>query len=203
MGGWSVGDTGGLLEDDWRTPTAYKLDLIHKLCPSPSRILVRCVSKLSWPANASCERHRGFYASIYMVSGCHDNNDIHKLIYANVLCKAPDIDGGNWAQRIVTSLGQHLGLYLSFYCKTLEIQKHAIVVLQPFVSKQSCIVVLSLPVESSVHVCCLFSHTALLSTSFGDIVVVRLVLKKSRRNCLAKFYIQHGQHSWIETFNMS
>ena len=58
MRGWYVGDTGGLLEDDWRTPTAYKLDLIHRLCPSPSRILVRCVLKLSWPAIASCQRHR-------------------------------------------------------------------------------------------------------------------------------------------------
>ena len=36
-----AGDTGGLLADDWITPETYKLELIHRLCPDPSKIEVR------------------------------------------------------------------------------------------------------------------------------------------------------------------
>lgn len=41
-----VGDTGGLLADDWITPEAYKLQLIHRLCPDPSKIEVRLADML-------------------------------------------------------------------------------------------------------------------------------------------------------------
>ena len=38
-----AGDTGGLLADDWITPETYKLELIHRLCPDPSKIEARPV----------------------------------------------------------------------------------------------------------------------------------------------------------------
>lgn len=31
------GDTGGLLTDDWTTPETWKLELLHRVTPSPTR----------------------------------------------------------------------------------------------------------------------------------------------------------------------
>ena len=32
------GDTGGLLENDWSTPVQWKLDMLKRLCPAPSKL---------------------------------------------------------------------------------------------------------------------------------------------------------------------
>ncbi|GAB5037070.1 cellulase 1, partial [Nannochloropsis oceanica] len=42
------GDTGGLVEDDWTTPVAPKLDLLARVQPSPTQVRVDKAGKVTF-----------------------------------------------------------------------------------------------------------------------------------------------------------